>query len=426
MTLQKDMKLLPGDYAVHLDLIAKIRGLNSAEKFFEDLPDKMRGQSACTSLLHVYVQNNIAEKAEALMAKMSECGFLKCPLSFNHMLSLYISNKQLEKVPALIQELKKNTKPDVVTYNLLLNACNLQSDVEAAENIFLEMKKAKIEPDWVSFSTLANLYSKKQLTEKAASTLKEMEKMASKGNRISFSSLLSLYTNLSDRDGVFRIWKKMNSSFRKMNDSEYTCMISSLVKLNEHKEAEKLYTEWESVSGTGDTRVPNILLAAYINKNQMEQAKSFYDRMSLKGIVPSYTTWELLTWGYLKENQTKKALQFFKNAVGSVKKWNADERLVKGVCKKLEEQGNIEGAEQLLIILRNAGHVDTEIYNSLLRTYAKAGEMPLIVAERMEKDNVQLNEETRELLKLTSKMSVSEVSSTFYHETDRTNSIQSV
>lgn len=34
MTLQQDMKLLPGDYAVHLDLIAKVRGLNSAEKFF--------------------------------------------------------------------------------------------------------------------------------------------------------------------------------------------------------------------------------------------------------------------------------------------------------------------------------------------------------------------------------------------------------
>ncbi|KAL4038705.1 hypothetical protein IC575_002328 [Cucumis melo] len=426
MTLQKDMKLLPGDYAVQLDLIAKIRGLNSAEKFFEDLPDKIREQSVCTALLHAYVQKNLSEKAEALMEKMSECGFLKSPLSFNHMLSLHISNKQLEKVPALIEVLKKNTKPDVVTYNLLLNVCTLQNDAEAAENIFLEMKKTKVQPDWLSFSTLANLYCKKQLTEKAAATLKEMEKMAFKRNRLSFSSLLSLYANLGDKNEVHRIWKKLKSSFRKMSDSEYMCMVSSLVKLNELEEAEKLYTEWESVSGTRDTRISNVMLAAYINKNQMEQAESFYNRMSLKGIVPSYTTWELLTWGYLKENQMEKVLHFFKNAVGSVKKWNADERLVKGVCKKLEEQGNIEGVEQLLVILRNAGHVDTEIYNSLLRTYAKAGKMPLIVAERMEKDNVQLNDETRELLRLTSKMCVSEVSSTLYDKTDQTNSVQSV
>ncbi|OMP07832.1 pentatricopeptide repeat-containing protein [Corchorus capsularis] len=44
MGLQQDIKLLPGDYAIHLDLIAKIRGLASAEKFFEDLPDQLRGR----------------------------------------------------------------------------------------------------------------------------------------------------------------------------------------------------------------------------------------------------------------------------------------------------------------------------------------------------------------------------------------------
>jgi len=37
MRVQDDIELLSGDYAVHLDLIAKVRGMNSAEKFFEDL-----------------------------------------------------------------------------------------------------------------------------------------------------------------------------------------------------------------------------------------------------------------------------------------------------------------------------------------------------------------------------------------------------
>ena len=99
MTLQQDIRLQTGDYAVHLDLIAKVRGVNSAEKFFEDLPDKMTGHLACSALLHVYVQNKLSAKAEALMAKMTECGFLKNCLPYNHMLSLYISNGQLEKVP---------------------------------------------------------------------------------------------------------------------------------------------------------------------------------------------------------------------------------------------------------------------------------------------------------------------------------------
>lgn len=413
MTKQHDIKLLAGDYAVHLDLIAKIRGLASAEKFFEDLSDKMKGQPTCTALLHTYVQNKVSEKAEALMEKMSECGFLKCPLPYNHMISLYISDGQLEKVPGMIQELKKNTSPDVVTYNLWLTVCASQNDVETAEKVHLEMKKAKIDPDWVTYSSLTNLYIKKGLLDKAATTLNEMEKRTSRKGRIAYSSLISLHTNMRDKDGVHRIWKKLKSIFHKMNDAEYTCMISSLVKLGDFEEAENLYSEWTSVSPTGDSRVPNILLAAYINKNGMEMAEKFYNQMVERGITPSYTTWELLTWGYLKKKQMEKVLDYFEKAVGSVKKWNPDEKLVREVYKNLEEQGNIEGAEKVLVILRKAGHVSTEIYNWLLRAYAKAGKMPLIVEEWMKKDKVEMDEETHRLIKETSKMCVSEVSSKF-------------
>ncbi|GMH27750.1 hypothetical protein Nepgr_029593 [Nepenthes gracilis] len=411
MRIQEDIKLLPGDYAVHLDLIAKLRGLNSAEKFFEDLPEKMKGQPTCTALLHTYVQNKEFEKAEALMAKMSECDFLKCPLPYNHMLSMYLTNGQVEKIPGLIKELKKNTSPDAVTYNLWLTVCAADTDVATAEEVFLEMKASKIEPDWLTYSLLASLYNKKGLNEKAASSLKEMEKKTSRKNRIAYSSLLSLHTNVGDKEGVRRIWKKMKSLFRKLSDAEYNCMISSLIKLEELEEAEKTYGEWESLSPTGDSRVPNLLLAAYVNQNQMEMARLFYDRMVQKGIKPSYTTWELLTWGYLKCKQMEEVLNCFEKAVGSVKKWNPDEKIVREVYKNLEELGDVEAAEKLLAILRKAGYVTTEIYNMLLQTYAKAGKMPLVVTERMTKDKVVLDDRTRELLRLTSKMCVSSVPS---------------
>lgn len=413
MSSQQDIKLVSGDYAVHLDLIAKIRGLPSAEKFFEDLPEEMRGRATCSALLHTYVQNKLATKAEALMEKMSECGYLDNVLPYNHMLNLYISSGQLDKVPGMIKELKKNTSPDVVTYNLWLTVCASQNDVETAEKVFLKLKMAKIDPDWVTFSILTNLYVKMKLSEKAESTLKEMEKMISRKNRVAYSSLLSLHTNMGNKDEIHRIWKKMKSGFPRLNDSEYTCMVSSLVKLGQIKEAENLYNEWESVTGTRDARVPNILLAAYINRDQMEMADDFYNRMVQKDIRPCYTTWEILTWGHLKHQQMEKVLDCFEKAIGSVKKWDPDTRLVKEVFKNLEEQGNIEGAEQLLNILRKAGHVTTEIYNSLLRTYAKAGKMPLIIAERMKKDSVDLDADTHMLIERTSKMCVSEVSNSF-------------
>lgn len=411
MKTQEDIKLLEGDYAVHLDLIAKLRGLNSAEKFFEDLPDQMKGQLTCTALLHNYVQHKDSSKAEGLMGKMLECDLVKNPLPYNHMISLYISNGKLEKALELIKELKKNTSPDILTYNLLLTVCASQDDIDTAEKVFLELEKGKVDPDWVTYSTLTNIYIKNSFHEKATATLKEMEKKISRKVRVAYASLISLHTSLEKKNEVHRIWKKLKSTFRKLNDAEYTSMIYSLLKLKEFEEAEKVYNEWESVSSTNDCRIPNLLLAAYINKNQIEMAENFHKRMVNKGIAPSYTTWELLTWGYLKQNDMEKGLDCFKKTVGSVKKWDFDGEMVQELFRVLQEHKNVEGAEQLLVILRRAGHLNTEIYNALLRTYAKASKMPLIISERMKKDRVQLDDETHELIKLTSKMCISDASS---------------
>ncbi|WMV07535.1 hypothetical protein MTR67_000920 [Solanum verrucosum] len=72
MRVQDDIQLLSGDYAVYLDLITKVHGMNSAEKFFEDLPDRLKVQTTYTALLHTYVQHKDTAKAESLMEKMSD------------------------------------------------------------------------------------------------------------------------------------------------------------------------------------------------------------------------------------------------------------------------------------------------------------------------------------------------------------------
>ncbi|XP_058085815.1 pentatricopeptide repeat-containing protein At4g02820, mitochondrial [Magnolia sinica] len=414
MRTQQDIKLLPGDYAVHLDLIAKVRGLPSAEKFFEDLPEKMRGQTTCTALLHNYVRNKLSAKAEALIDKMSECGFLKSPLPYNHMVTLYIVTGQFEKIHTMIEEIKKKTSPDVFTYNLWLNACAIGNDVEGAEKVFLELKKDKIPADWVTYSTLAGIYISTNLPEKARDALQEIEKRVSRKERVAYCSLITLYANLWSKDDVYRIWKKMKAFFLKMNDAEYTSMISSLVKLGDIKEAEGLYDEWCSISGTRDSRVPNILLAAYVKESTMDKAKKFHELTVERGIVPCYSTWEILARGYISAGEMDKVLDCLKKAFSSVRKWEPNDEIVQTVFSNLEMQGDIKGAEQFLAMLRDVGHMTTGIYNSLLRTYARAGKMPLIVVERMKKDNVELDEETDRLIKATSKLCVSEVSSILY------------
>ncbi|KAL4199231.1 hypothetical protein AMTRI_Chr03g143910 [Amborella trichopoda] len=402
---QQHIKLLPGDYALHLDLVAKVRGLASAEKFFEDLPEKMKEKSTYTSLLNAYVQNKLSTKAEALMAKMSECGLLKSPLPYNHMLNLYVSNGQFEKIPLLVQKLKAHVLPDLFTYNIWMSAYASKNDIKGAESVLLELKRTKLHADWVTYSILASIYIKANDLNKAADALKEMELRVSRKERVAYCSLLTLNTNLGSKD-VYRIWKKMKLTFRKLNDSEYTCMLVSLVKLGDIEGAENVFSEWESVSGTRDSRVSNVLLSAYVRNDMSEKAEEFHKCTVERGTIPSYTTWETLAWGYLREKKIVMALDSLKNAVSSVKKWEPNRGLVREFSKTLEESGDTENAENFLLLLRDVNYVSTAIYNSVLRTYASAGKMPLIILERMRNDKVEPDEETHKLLKVTSKLCV--------------------
>ncbi|KAF7071152.1 hypothetical protein CFC21_076545 [Triticum aestivum] len=411
MRTQPEMRLLPGDHAVHLDLVAKVRGLASAEKFFEDVPERAKGPSTCNSLLHAYVQHGARDKAEAMLKEMAGAGYLTCALPFNHMMSLYMSTGELEKVPEMIKELRRFTIPDLVTYNIWLTYCSRKNSVKSAEKVFDLMKDDRVVPDWMTFSLLASIYINAGLHVKGRDALVEMEKRASRKERAAFSSLLTMYASLSDRGNLDRVWSKMKQTFRKFSDAEYKCMLTSLTRFGDIAAAECVYGEWESESGTKDSRIPNTILSFYIKNGKMEKAESFLQHIVQKGVKPSYSTWELFVWGYLGNNErTDKVMECLKKALSSLEKWEPNPQLVTALFSQIEKRGDIEAAEELLVVLREAGYVTTEIYNSVLRTYAKAEMMPLIIDERMDEDKVSMDDETRRLLKSTSKYPIGEVS----------------
>ncbi|XP_062204664.1 pentatricopeptide repeat-containing protein At4g02820, mitochondrial [Phragmites australis] len=410
MRTQPEMRLLPGDHAVHLDLVAKVRGLASAEKFFEDMPERAKAPSTCNALLHTYVQHGARDKAEAMLAEMAEAGYLTCALPFNHMMSLYMVSGELERVPEMIKELRRYTVPDLVTYNIWLTYCSKKNSVKSAEKVFDLMMGDKVVPDWMTFSMLASIYINAGLHVKGRDALVEMEKRASRKERAAYSSLLTLYANLSDRGNLDRVWNTMREIFRKFSDTEYKCMLTSLTRFGDITAAESVYREWESASGTRDSRIPNTILSYYIKNCMIQKAESFLDHIVQKGVKPSYSTWELFVWGYLSHDRMDKVFECLKNALSSLQKWEPNHQLATTIFSEVEKTGDIEDAEKFLVMFRDAGYVTTEIYNSVLRTYAKAELMPLIIDERMEQDKVAMDEETRRLLRLTSNYPIGEVS----------------
>jgi pentatricopeptide repeat protein len=224
------------------------QGPRQHEKFFKDMPERAKAPSTSNALLHAYVQHGAWNKAESMLTEMAQVGYLTCALPFSHMMSLYMACGELKRVPEMIKELRRYTRPDLVTYNIWLTYCSKDS-VKSAEKVFDLMRDDKVVPDWMTFSLMATIYINAGLHVKGRDALTEMEKRASRNERAAYSSLLTLYASLQDRGNLDRVWNKMRETFRKFSDTEYKSMLTSLIRFGDITEALIIYDEWEIASG---------------------------------------------------------------------------------------------------------------------------------------------------------------------------------
>lgn len=359
------------DAAIQLDLIAKVRGVSSAEVFFLSLEEKLKEKRTYGALLNVYVHSRSKEKAESLLDTMRSKGYVIHPLPFNVMMTLYMNLEEYDKVDMLVSEMmEKNIELDIYTYNIWLSSCGSQGSIEKMEQVFEQMEKdPTIVPNWSTFSTMASMYIRMDQNEKAVECLRKVEGIIKGRDRIPFHYLLSLYGLVGEKDELYRVWNTYKSIFPSIPNLGYHAIISSLVKLDEIEGAEKLYEEWVSVKATYDPRIGNLLLGWYVKKGNTDKALSFFEQMKKDGGIPNSNTWEVLYEGHIAEKRISDALFCLKEAFmasGGSKSWKPKLLNLSAFLELCQEQDDMESAEVLIGLLRKSKFSKIKVYASLI------------------------------------------------------------
>ncbi|KAJ0077835.1 hypothetical protein Patl1_37149 [Pistacia atlantica] len=124
MVTHEELALSDSDYAIRIDLMTKVFGIDAAERYFEGLPLPANTSETCTALLHSYAGAKLTEKAEKFYERIKESNLSFNALMYNEMMTLYMSVGQVEKVALVVEDLKrKNVVPDIFTYNLWISSC---------------------------------------------------------------------------------------------------------------------------------------------------------------------------------------------------------------------------------------------------------------------------------------------------------------
>ncbi|RWR76441.1 pentatricopeptide repeat-containing protein, mitochondrial-like protein [Cinnamomum micranthum f. kanehirae] len=389
------------DYAIRVDLLSKTKGIEAAEEYFTSLSEFAKNQLTYGALLNCYCTEKMQEKAMELFEKMRERNLVSTTLGYNNLMSLYMRLDQPEKVPPLVEEMKAaNILPDRFTYSVLMNSYASRNDIEAVERIMEEVKaKGGVCYDWTTYSNLAAIYVAAGHSDKAELALGECEKMINMRDRTAFHFLISLYAGISKSTEVKRVWESLKSAFPKTTNLSYLVMLQALNRLDDMVGMEKCFEEWESGCSSYDIRLTNVLLGSYLRQGMIKKAEKLLESAMNRGCQPNFRTLEMFIDFYLSNNM-ELAMKSMKTAVCKVKEneWQPNQEKVRAFLKYFEEQKDIDGAEEFCKMLKKVHCLDSEAYNSLLRTYIAAEKMEPLMRQRIEEDEIETSPETEELL----------------------------
>ncbi|KAH9606592.1 hypothetical protein KSS87_016122 [Heliosperma pusillum] len=362
--------LSSSDTAIQLDLIAKVRGVKSAEDYYTRVPDTLKDKRIYGALLNAYVGAKLRDKAENLMEQMRNRGHAVLPLPYNVMMTLYMKLNEFDKVDGLISEMKLKSIPlDLYSYNIWLSARGSQGSAEAMEQVFEEMSlDPNIIPSWTTFSTMAAMYVKMGELEKAEQCLRDLETRITGRDKMPYHYLISLYGSLGNREEVYRVWNLYRSVIPNIHNWGYHSVISSLIRSGDIEGAEKLYEEWLPVKTSYEPKVGNLLMAWYVKKEPFEKVKGFFDHMIEAGGKPNATSWEILGEAHLKERRISEALACFKEAISEEggKNWKLKPSNVNIFLELCDEEDNQAAKEDLIALLTLTGVLQDEGYRSFL------------------------------------------------------------
>ncbi|XP_047330452.1 pentatricopeptide repeat-containing protein At2g20710, mitochondrial-like [Impatiens glandulifera] len=366
---EKHFELSAAEYAVRLDIMSKLHGPEQAENYFDnDIPLSFKGLAVYGSLLNCYAHAKLVDKAETLMQKMRELGYLENSLPYNVMMTLYSSLGKHENLDLLLKEMEeKGIRFSKFTFTIRLNAYALAADISGMETFF-----KKIETDHPTvidchtYLVTANGYSRAGNVEKTKEMLRKVEQLA-KGGQIlkkkkAYEIVLSMYASIGDKTGLSRVWNLFKQSGQIQNMS-YLTMISSLLKLDDIVGAEEIYREWENTKTFFDPRVLNTLINGYCKKGMMGKAKELLDRLIQNNEEINVSTWDHMATGYYQAGQMEEAVEATKKILQvSRSSWKPNVSTLAACVDYLKGK---EGAKEFEELLRNKDHIPSELCDRL-------------------------------------------------------------
>lgn len=391
---RKCLNFVEYDYASHLDLVAKVHGLQLAETYISSIPESFRGEIVYRTFLANCVSALNVKKAEETFNTIRDAGLPITTFACDQLLLLYarVDRKKVSDV-LLIME-KESINPSIFTYRILIDLKGRAYDITGMEQIVERMKAEGLMPDPIIQSTVIGFYIVGGLNEKAEAALKEMEGDDIRENRDACKFLLPLYASLNKAADVERVWKVCES---KPRFGECLAAIEAWGKVGHVEKAEEVFEMtlklWPRVPKCYDA-----LLRVYANQRLLLEGEDLVKRMKESGCKIGPSTWDALVNLYVKAGEVEKAdCTLFREAMKN-KIWPLHSFYMT-LLQEYSKRGDIHNSEKVFHKLKQIGYRNRmKLYHLLLEAYLNAKSPAYGFRDRMRADNIFPNKQLAQQL----------------------------
>ncbi|KAL4571250.1 hypothetical protein LXL04_018007 [Taraxacum kok-saghyz] len=307
------------------------------------------------------------------------------------MVNLLCKEGKLKKAKDFITTMESlGLKPNVVTYNTIINGYCIKNNLDGAKQIFNRMKAKGIQPDTYSYGSLITGMCKDERFNEASELLNKMEESNLVPTAISYNSIIDAYCNTENLEMAFRYKDQMVKKGVQPSVSTYNSLIHAMMFEGKESEAEDMMEEMRKENLIPDAITYNILINGYCRVGKSQQAFNLHDEMITKGINPTHVTYTSLINLLSKRNKMTEADNLFskileRGVLPDVMMFNS---LIDGHCAN-------KNMERAVLYLKEMYRVkvcpDVVTYNTLMQGHCREGrvEEAIRVFDEMKKRGIE-------------------------------------
>ncbi|CBI41008.3 unnamed protein product, partial [Vitis vinifera] len=303
-----------------------VRRLASAKRFrwIEEILEEQKKykdisrEGFAVRLISLYGKSGMFDHAFKVFDEMPDQKCERSVLSFNALLGACVHSKKFDKIDGFFQELPGNlgVVPDVVSYNIIVNAFCEMGSLDSALSVLDEMEKVGLEPDLITFNTLLNAF----------------------------------YQNGSYADGE-KIWDLMKKNNVAPNVRSYNAKLRGVISENRMSEAVELIDEMKTSGIKPDVFTLNSLMKGFCNAGNLEEAKRWYSEIARNELPPVRATYMTLIPFLVEKGDFDMATELCKEVCS--RRWLIEPALLQQVLEGLVKESKIEEATELFLIFRS-------------------------------------------------------------------------